>query len=179
MPDYGVPQHPYGQQQYQNDPSYGYASFAYGVPQGPPPREKIKPGIGWIVGVWLVALLSVIAGVGGFLGGVFNALGDAAPATSFGSGKVVTVSLDPADKSAIYVSATGPTDFECAFQGGPGTARLSQPDIQQTVTSDGVIWEMGLRVGVDKAGDYQLTCDASEAAAPSSAWARSSPPTRS
>jgi hypothetical protein len=165
-PGYGVPQQPYGQQQYQNGPSYGYAppGPGYGTPQDPSPRAKIKPSIGWIVGVWLVAVLSVVVGIGGFVGGVFGALGDVLPTTSFGSGKTVTVKLDPAAGSVIYVSTTGPTDFECAFQGGPGTATLTRPQGQQTVTVNGVSWEMGLLVGVDKAGDYRLTCTADEAA---------------
>jgi hypothetical protein len=164
VPGYGVPQQPYGQQQYQNGPSYGYAPPGYGAPQGPPPKVKIKPSIGWIVGAWLVAVLSVVVGIGGLIGGIFSAFGDAAPTQSFGSGETVTVKLDPAGESVIYVSTTGLTKFECGLQDGPGTAKLEQPDVQQSVTSNGVVWEMGLRVGVDKAGDYRLTCTTDEAA---------------
>ncbi|WP_433254273.1 hypothetical protein ACQPYK_12290 [Streptosporangium sp. CA-135522] len=159
-PGHGAPQQPYGHQQ--GAPSYGYAPPGYGTPQGPPPKTKIKPSIGWIVGAWLVFVLSIIVGIAGFAGGIFSAITDAAPTSSFGSDKTVTVRLDPADKPAVYVSAETGTKFECQLQGDPAKVRLEQPGVQQTVTADGVIWEMALRVGVDKAGDYQLTCTAPE-----------------
>ncbi|MEV7007862.1 hypothetical protein [Streptosporangium sp. NPDC051022] len=170
VPGYGAPQQPYGQptQPYQGGgqyqgapPSYGYPPSGYGAPQGPPPKVKVKPGIGWIVGVWLLFVLSVIIGIGGFAGGIFSAVTEAAPATSFGSGQKTTVSIDPADKPAIYVSAAKGTQFNCELEGDPGTVRLQQPGIQQTVTRDGVLWELALRIGVDKAGDYPLTCTTS------------------
>ncbi|MDP9861356.1 MULTISPECIES: hypothetical protein [Streptosporangium] len=161
-PGYGAPQQPYGQ--HQGAPSYGYASPGYGAPQGPPPKTKVKPSIGWIVGAWLVFVLSVIVGIAGFAGGIFSAITDAAPTSSFEPGKAVTVKLDPADKPAIYVSAETGTNFECQIQGDPEKVRLQQPGVQQTVTSDGVVWELALRIGVDKAGDYQLTCTTSEGA---------------
>lgn len=167
-PGYGAPQQPYGQphqQQHQGGPPYGYPPPGYGAPQGPPPKPKVKPGIGWIVGAWLVFVLSVIVGVAGFAGGIFSAVTDAAPTSSFGPGENVTVTLNPADRPAIYVSADKGTKFECQIQGAPGTVRLQQPGTQQTVTNDGVLWELALRVGVDKAGDYQLTCTASEGSA--------------
>ena len=170
-PGHGAPQQPYGQQQYgqqqygQQPPSYGYAPPGYGAPQGPPPPSgKIKPGIGWIVGVWLLALVSIIVGIGGFAGGLFNAVTDAAPTQTFAPGQATTVRIDPADKPAIYVATGGPTRFECTLKGGTGTPSLQKPDIQQTVAgSDGVTWEMGLRVGVDQAGDYQVQCSAEPA----------------
>jgi hypothetical protein len=164
VPDHGVPQQPYGQQQYQNDPSYGYGPPGYDTFQSPPPMLKIKPGISWIVGAWLIAALSVVIGIGGFVAGVFSAFGDAAPTKSFGSGETVTVKLDPVDGPVIYVSTTELTKFECGFQDGPGTVKLEQPDAQEIITSNGVVWEVGLRVGVDKAGDYRLTCTTDEAA---------------
>ncbi|GAA4221728.1 hypothetical protein FHR32_005195 [Streptosporangium album] len=161
-PGYGAPQQPYGPQQ-QGAPSYGYAPPGYGAPQGPGPKAKIKPSVGWIVGAWLVFVLSVIVGVAGFAGGLVGAITDAAPTGSFDAGKTVTVPLDPADRPAIYVSAVAGTTYECQIQGDPGTVRLQRPSVQQTVTADGVIWEMALRVGVDKKGDYQLTCTTPEA----------------
>ncbi|MFF5211894.1 hypothetical protein [Streptosporangium sp. NPDC000396] len=155
---YGAPQQPYGQP-YQAGPPPGYAPGGYGAPQGPPPAPKIKPSVGWIVSAWLVFVLSVIVGFGGFVGGIFSAVTDAAPTETFGSGQTVTVSLDPADNPAIYVATSGRTEFTCELQDGPAPARLQQPRGQQTVAStDGVAWELGLRVGVDKAGDYKLTC---------------------
>ncbi len=160
-PGYGSPQQPYGQQPQQNGPSYGYAPPGYGAPQGPPPAGKIKPGIGWIVGVWLLALVSIIVGIGGFAGGVLGAVTSAAPTKTFAPGENTTVTLDPADKPAIYVSTSGPTNFECTLTGGTGTPSLQKPLVQQTVSgSDGVVWEMGLQIGVEQAGDYQVTCTA-------------------
>ncbi|WP_433375591.1 hypothetical protein [Streptosporangium sp. CA-115845] len=160
-PGYGSPQQPYGQQPHQNDPSYGYAPPGYGAPQSPPPTGKIKPGIGWIVGVWLLALVSIIVGIGGFAGGVLGAVTSAAPTKTFAPGENTTVTLDPADKPAIYVSTSGPTNFECTLTGGTGTPSLQKPLVQQTVAgSDGVVWEMGLQIGVEQAGDYQVTCTA-------------------
>jgi hypothetical protein len=165
VPDHGVPRQPYDQQ-YQNNPSYGYGPPGSAAFQSPPSTLKIKPGIGWIVGAWLIAALSVVVGIGGFVSGIFSAFGDAAPTSSFGSGETVTVTLGPADGSVIYVSATEVTRFECGLQDGPGKSSLERPDAQQAqqiVTSDGVVWEMGLRVGVDRAGDYRLTCTTDEA----------------
>lgn len=160
-PGHGTPQQPHGGQ-YQGGPSYGYPPPGYGAPQGPPPSPKIKPGVGWIVGAWLVFVLSVIVGVLGFTGGLFSAIGDAAPTRSFGPGERVTVSLDPADKPAVYVSAEKGTRFECQIEGDPGTVRLQQPGMRQTLTSGGLQWELALRVGVDKAGDYPITCTTAE-----------------
>lgn len=164
-PGYGAPQQPYGQphqqqQQYQQaGPSYGYPPPGYGAPQGPPP--KVKPSIGWIVGAWLVFVLSVIIGFVGFAGGLFSAVSEAAPASSFGPGQKTTVSLDPANKPAIYVSAAKGTNFECQIEGAPGTVKLQRPNFQQTVTAGGELWELALRIGVDKAGDYPITCTTS------------------
>ncbi|MEV4093133.1 hypothetical protein [Streptosporangium saharense] len=164
-PGYGAPQQPYGQphqqqQQYQQaGPSYGYPPPGYGAPQGPPP--KVKPSIGWIVGAWLVFVLSVIIGFVGFAGGLFSAVTEAAPASSFGPGQKTTVSIDPANKPAIYVSAAKGTNFECQIEGAPGTVKLQRPNFQQTVTADGELWELALRIGVDKAGDYPITCTTS------------------
>jgi len=164
QPQYG--QQPSGQPQYgQQPPSYGYAPPGYGAPQGsPPPSGKIKPGIGWIVGVWLLALVSIIVGIGGFAGGILGAVTDASPTRTFAPNEAATVTLDPADKPAIYVATGGPTKFECTLTGGTSTPRLQKPDVQQTVAgSDGVTWEMGLRVGVDQAGEYQVQCSADPA----------------
>ena len=160
-PGYGSPQQPYGRQPHQGGPSYGYAPPGYGAPQGPPPGGKIKPSIGWIVGVWLLALLSIFIGIGGLAGGVLSAFTSAAPTQTFAPGETATVTLDPADKPAVYVSTNQPTNFECALTGGTGTPSLHEPTVQQTVSgSDGVIWEMGLQIGVEQAGDYQVKCTA-------------------
>lgn len=156
-PGYGAPQQPYGQPSYQSGPP----PFGYGAPQGPPPSGKIKPGLGWIVGVWLLAVLSLVVGIGGFAGGVLGVITDAAPTRTFAPGEHATVTLDPADKPAIYVSTSGPTNFECSLTGGTNPPSLKKPNVQQTVQgTDGVTWEMGLQVGVEQAGDYQVQCTA-------------------
>ncbi|MFI6510211.1 hypothetical protein ACIBCT_21610 [Streptosporangium sp. NPDC050855] len=156
----GHPPYPGGQQPYQGDPSYGHAPPGYGVPQGPSSTGKIKPGIGWIVGAWLVAALSVIVGIAGFAGGLSDAA-ESAPKTSFVPGQETTVRLDPADRPALYVSTAGPTRFECSLRGGTGTPRLQKPAGRTTVSgANGISWELGLRIGVDRAGDYRMTCTA-------------------
>jgi len=160
-PGYGAPQQPYGQPSYQGGPPHNYPPSGYGPPQGPPPRGKIKPGLGWIVGVWLLAVLSLIVGIGGFAGGLLGAISDAAPTRTFAPGEQATVALDPADKPAIYVSTSGPTNFECSLTGGTNPPSLKKPSSQQVVQgTDGVTWEMGLQVGVEQAGDYQVQCTA-------------------
>ncbi|MFI6451165.1 hypothetical protein ACIBF6_06380 [Streptosporangium amethystogenes] len=171
-PGYGSPQQSYGQQSHQNGPSHGYAPPGYGAPQGPPPPTgKIKPSIGWIIGAWLLALVSIIVGIVGFVGGVQGAVGglldvvtSAAPTKTFAPGENVTVALDPADKPAIYLATNGPTSFECTLTGGTGTPSLRKPPVPQSVPgSDGTLWEMGLQIGVEQVGDYQVTCTADPA----------------
>ncbi|GAA2854484.1 hypothetical protein GCM10010517_12510 [Streptosporangium fragile] len=165
-PGYGASQQPYGQQYQQGSPSYGYPTPNYGPPQGTPAKTKVKPSLGWIFGSWLVAFLSI--GVGVLVlyngaAGAADAITDAAPTKSFAAGEAVTVKLDPADKPALYVSATSPTNYECAIEGGETPPRLEKAAVSQTVTLNGDVWEMGLRIGVDKAGDYQVRCTADDA----------------
>ncbi|GIH98554.1 hypothetical protein [Planobispora takensis] len=164
---YGGPQ--YGQQQQYGQqagvPSYGYAP-AGTAPQGPQGPQKVKPGIGWIVGAWIIAVLAIVGGVAGSAGSLFDTVTDAAPSSSVGPGEVLTVKVDPADASnrpAIYVSATQAVRYECAFQEGGPQGQLAQPGVQTTVTgTDGVPWELGLRVGAPQAGDYKIVCSLPE-----------------
>ncbi|GAT66779.1 hypothetical protein HS048_12925 [Planomonospora sp. ID91781] len=165
----GTPQHPAQQpaqhpsaQPYGGAPSYGYAPPGYGAPQGPPPKVKAGPSIGWIVGAWLLAVVSVIAGIAVFAGGVLSFAEDAAPPASYGPGEVFTVRLDPAESPALYVSAAQGTKFQCGFQEGT-QGRLENSLVQTTVTgSDGIPWELAFRIGVDQAGEYKLGCSVEE-----------------
>ncbi|MFC4059451.1 hypothetical protein ACFOWE_14180 [Planomonospora corallina] len=144
-----APAQPYG--------APGYGQPGYGVPAGPPP--KVKPSIGWIVGAWLLAFVSIGAGILVFIGGIFGTVTDAAPTSSFNSGEFVKVKLDPAGSPAIYVSAEEGTRFECGFQQGTPEGALTQPTVQTTVTGDdGIAWEQAFRVGVDQAGEYTIGC---------------------
>ncbi|MBB2912163.1 hypothetical protein FHS43_003443 [Streptosporangium becharense] len=167
-PGYGAPQQPYGQQ-YSSGPSYGgYPPPNYGTPQGTPAATKVKPSLGWIFGAWFLAIVSVIIGIVAIVGGgvgLVKAVADAAPTESFASGETVTVSLDPANKPAIYISTSAPTKYECSLQGASEAdkPRLEKSVGTQTVTLNGVVWEQGLRIGIDKAGDYQVRCVADQA----------------
>ncbi|MGC5011478.1 hypothetical protein ACLQ2R_12000 [Streptosporangium sp. DT93] len=111
----------------------------------------------------MIAVISIVVGVGGLIDGLAGAV-DSAPKATFPAGQETTVRLDPADAPAIYVSTTGARRFTCGITGGGGPARLQQPVGRTVVTgTNGISWELGLRVGVDKAGDYQVTCDAEPA----------------
>jgi hypothetical protein len=119
---------------------------------------KAGPSIGWIVGAWLLAVVSVIAGIAVFAGGILSTVGDAAPPASYGPGEVFTVKLDPAESPALYVSAAEGTRFQCGFQEGT-QGRLENSLVQTTITgSDGIPWELAFRIGVDQAGEYKLGC---------------------
>ncbi|MBG0815990.1 hypothetical protein [Planomonospora sp. ID82291] len=161
----GTPQHSGRQpapQPYGGAPSYGYAPPGYGAPQGPPPKAKAGPSIGWIVGAWLLAVVSVIAGIAVFAGGILSTVSDAAPSASHGPGEVFTVELDPAESPALYVSAAQGTKFQCGFQEG-SQGRLENSSVRTTVAgSDGIPWELAFRIGVDQAGEYKLGCSVEE-----------------
>ncbi|WP_449060230.1 hypothetical protein [Planomonospora algeriensis] len=161
VPPSGTPQNPAqhpAAQPYGGAPSYGYAPPGYGAPQAPPPKAKAGPSVGWIVGAWLLAVVSVIAGIAISVGGILSFANDAAPPASYGPGEVFTVELDPAESPALYVSAAQGTKFQCGFQEGT-QGRLENSLVQTTVTgSDGIPWELAFRIGVDQAGEYKLAC---------------------
>ncbi|MBB2745656.1 hypothetical protein [Microbispora sp. NBRC 16548] len=124
---------------------------------GPRP---IRPRLVWIFLSWALFVVLVVAGVGGFAGGLFSTLGDAAPATIFSGGQSVNVALDPADKPAIYAAVDQPTDVRCQLgDGADPRVRLTRPAVSQTVTLNGTTWELLFEAGVPEAGTYQLACE--------------------
>ena len=164
QPQYGQPQ--YGQQPYQTGP-YGqpYQPGPFGQPQrfGPQVDPKlIRPRMRWIAVVWGLALLCVLAGVGLFVGGVFNTVTAAAPSKTFAAGESVTVPLDPADKPAVYLSSTGQVHYTCRIDGGPGQAKLAKVSGTETVSEGATKWQLILVVNAPAKGDYQLTCATQE-----------------
>ncbi|GAA3132143.1 hypothetical protein GCM10010466_23490 [Planomonospora alba] len=143
-----APAQPYG--------GHGYAPPGYGAPAGPPP--KVKPGIGWIVGAWLLAFVSIGIGVLVAGGAIFGGVTDAAPTSSFGSGEFVKVALDKDGKHAVYVNAEQGTRFECGFQQGTPEGTLTAPVGRTTVTDGDTVWEQAFLLEVDQTGEYTVGC---------------------
>ncbi|OPG14703.1 hypothetical protein [Microbispora sp. GKU 823] len=55
----------------------------------PPPyggSRPIRPRLLWIFLSWALFVVLLVAGVGGFAGGLFSTIGDAAPTTTFSGG---------------------------------------------------------------------------------------------
>ncbi|WP_182904445.1 hypothetical protein [Microbispora sp. H13382] len=129
----------------------------------PPPyggSRPIRPRLLWVFLSWALFLVLLVAGVGGFAGGLFSTIGDVAPTTTFSGGQSVSVALDPADKPAIYAAVDQPTDVSCRL--GDGTdprVRLTRPAASQTVTLNGTTWELLFEAGVPQTGTYQVACD--------------------
>lgn len=129
----------------------------------PPPyagSRPVRPRLLWVFLSWALFVVLLVAGVGGFAGGLFSTLGDAAPATIFSGGQSVSVALDPADKPAIYAAVDQPTDVRCQL--GDGTdprVRLTRPAVSQTFTLNGTTWELLFEAGVPEAGTYPLACE--------------------
>jgi hypothetical protein len=164
-PPYG--QQPYGQPHGPQPPGYGQQPPAYGA-QYPPPgygapataAGPIRPRVLWIVLAWVLFLVLLIVGIGGFAGGLFSTINDAAPTKTFGSGQTVSVPLDPKDKPVIYAAADQPTDVQCRVDGTENQKiTLTQPGGSQTITVGNTKWELLFNVGVPAAGTYQVTCD--------------------
>lgn len=134
------------------------------MPQPFPPSyavpRPVRPRLLWIFLSWALFVVLLAAGVSGFAGGLFSAVGDAAPTTVFPGGQSVSVALDPADKPAVYAAVDQPTDVRCRLGDGtdPGL-RLTRPAVSQTVTLNGTTWELLFEAGVPEAGTYQLACE--------------------
>ncbi|MCK2219913.1 hypothetical protein MF672_039875 [Actinomadura sp. ATCC 31491] len=107
---------------------------------------------------WIVAVLCGILGVVLFVGGVVGGVSDLAPTKTFASGESVTITADPADKPAIYISTDTPVNYTCQISGGTGQAKLARTTGSETVTLNGVVWEQILVVNAPAKGDYQVTC---------------------
>ncbi|OPG14702.1 hypothetical protein [Microbispora sp. GKU 823] len=72
----------------------------------------------------------------------------------------MNVTLDPADKPAIYAAVDQPTDVRCQLgDGADPRVRLTRPAVSQTVTLNGTTWELLFEAGVPKAGAYPLACE--------------------
>ncbi|MGI5160016.1 hypothetical protein [Microbispora sp. CA-102843] len=129
----------------------------------PPPygeSRPIRPRLLWIFLSWALFVVLLVAGVGGFAGGLFSTIGDAAPRTIFSGGQSVNVALDPADKPAIYAAVDQPTDVRCQLgDGADPRVRLTRPAVSQTVSLNGTTWELLFEAGVPEAGTYQLACE--------------------
>ncbi|MFI7032699.1 hypothetical protein ACIBK1_28620 [Microbispora rosea] len=129
----------------------------------PPPyagSRPVRPRLLWVFLSWALFVVLLVAGVGGFAGGLFSTLGDAAPATIFSGGQSVSVALDPADRPAIYAAVDQPTDVRCQLGDGTDSrVRLTRPAISQTFTLNGTTWELLFEAGVPEAGTYPLACE--------------------
>jgi hypothetical protein len=168
-PPYGQPQYAqpqYGQQPYQTGP-YGqpYQPGPYGTPQRFGPQvdpKQIRPRMRWIAVAWGLALLSVLAGVGLFVGGVFNTVTAAAPSKTFAAGESVTVPLDPADRPAVYLASTSQVHYTCRIDGGSGQAKLAKISGTESVSEGATKWQLIVVVNAPAKGDYQLSCATQE-----------------
>ncbi|SEF68765.1 hypothetical protein SAMN05444920_101377 [Nonomuraea solani] len=114
--------------------------------------------------VWAVAVVCAVAGVGLFAGGVLGGVVNAAPTKTFAPGESITVTVDPADKPALYVASDAKITYQCAITGGPGPAKLAKTTGTQTITANGTTWEQFLVINAPAKGDYQLTCANAEQA---------------
>lgn len=138
----------------------------YGAQQfGQPPDPRLlRPPLWWIAAGWGVALVCALIGGLVFAQGVAGTVNDVAPATTFVSGERVSVTLDPADRPAVYLSSSTRVHYACQISGGSGQARLSNTQTTQTVTQGGTQWQLVLLINVPEAGDYDLTCETQEPA---------------
>lgn len=105
-----------------------------------------------------------IAGVVIFVGGLVNSVSELAPKKTFAPGESITLTVDPADKPAVYIANDTPVTYECQISGGSGQAKLAKTAGSQTLTVGSVVWEQILVINVPAKGDYQLTCTNQETA---------------
>ncbi|GAA1637370.1 hypothetical protein GCM10009733_038120 [Nonomuraea maheshkhaliensis] len=109
-------------------------------------------------------LVCVVAGVALFGGGLVSSVADMAPTKTFAPGESITVSVDPADKPAVYVASDARISYDCAISGGPGQARLAKVPGNQSVTWGDTVWQEILVINAPAKGDYRLTCTNQEQA---------------
>ncbi|WP_169944246.1 hypothetical protein [Microbispora sp. H11081] len=138
-------------------------AFPWTPHPAPPPYggpRPIRPRLLWIFLSWALFFVLLVAGVGGFAGGLFSTIGGIAPTTTFSGGQSVNVALDPADSPAIYAAVDQPTDVSCRLgDGSDPQVRLTRPAASQTITLNGTTWELLFEVGVPSAGTYQVACE--------------------
>lgn len=151
-PQHPAPPHGYGPSPYGPSAQYGQPP-RYGPPRQVDPRA-VRPKLWWIAVAWAVALVCGLTGGFLFVRGMSQSTGQA-PTRTFTSGETVTVTLDPADPPALYLSSDTAVEYDCQIGGG---ARLIRSPGTWTHTAQGVTWEQFLLVNVPAAGRYQLTC---------------------
>lgn len=134
-----------------------------GVPQGPSwaPRPPVPPRtrVTGIVVSWVVFVVLGLVALSGFLGTSAVRTSEAKPTMTFVSGQVLTVSLDPAERPAVYVAAAGPARVACAIA---DRGRLESLENGASVTDRGTRWEPGFRIAVPEPGTYSLRCTGDE-----------------
>lgn len=124
--------------------------------------KRIRPRAWWIAVAWGFALLCVIAGFAVFATGLVSGVSGAAPSKTFAPGEKVTLTIDPAEQPALYLTRGQQVTWECQI-GGNG--KLVTSPASQTVELNGVSWELIALVNVPAKGDYELTCTIEEQAA--------------
>lgn len=144
----------YGGQPYQMPPPYGYQQFAR-----PVDPKAVRPRLWWIAVGWLVAVVCVAVGVGVFATGIVSTVANVAPTKVFAAGEQVTVTVDPAESPALYVTRGQLVHYECQISGG---AKLANTPINQTVELNGRSWEEILVINAPSKGQYQITCTTQE-----------------
>ncbi|MER7499650.1 hypothetical protein AB0L05_12070 [Nonomuraea pusilla] len=158
----------YGQQGQYGQPPGQYGQFGQ-FGQGPQfgsgfDPKAVRPRLWWIAAAWGVALVCVIVGVALFANGVVGGVSGVAPTKTFAAGENVKVTLDPAERPAVYLSSDTPVHYECRISGGPGQAKLATPGTNQTLNDGSATWELILLVNAPKKGEYDLTCAVQEQA---------------
>ncbi|NUR87960.1 MAG: hypothetical protein HOY71_28070 [Nonomuraea sp.] len=118
----------------------------------------------WIAVVWAVVVVLGVVGVVVFAGGVLSSVSDVAPTTTFASGESVKVTLDPAQRPAVYIATGTRVNYQCEISGGPSQAKLVKITGNQTITAGGNTWQEILAVNAPAKGEYQLTCVTQEEA---------------
>lgn len=141
------------------NPGSGFPPPAYPPPGPARPTGPVGPRLRWIFLSWVLFLVLLFAGVGGFVGGIFSSINDAAPTTTFGSGQTVSVELDDKDRPVIYASTDQPADVRCRVGDDRGSQlRLTRPAKSEIINVNGMRWETLFTVSVPQAGTYQVTC---------------------
>ncbi|WP_246267175.1 hypothetical protein [Nonomuraea typhae] len=109
----------------------------------------------WVGVAWGVAVLFVIAGIVVFVTGLAGGVTSAAPSGSFAPGQQSTVTIDPGDRPALYLTRGTQVSWECQIN---GNAKLINVPANQTVTVNDTSWELIALINAPAAGDYQVTC---------------------
>ncbi|MEJ3654370.1 hypothetical protein WEH80_15495 [Actinomycetes bacterium KLBMP 9759] len=165
-PGYGQPnQQAPGYGQPPQGAGYGQPPAGLGHPApgaGQRPQGPIRPRLLWIPVMWGVFVVLLGVGILVFINGLTSVVGGAAPTTTFQSGETAQLTLDPAEKPAIYVSADGPVNIDCEIVGDSSSQglKLIQAPGNTSLTSNGREWGLVFLIDAPRKGKYELTCDA-------------------